>query len=315
MPSPPAYFEATRPFSFTASVIPSFMGSMIALMMHGSDGRFSFHWALFALTVVGSVAVQASCNLINDYYDWRRHVDRPDNFGARNTLVVGTLTPGQLVAEAAVLMAAALLIGLAILSSVGPELLWFVLIGFLSAVFYSAPPFGLKYRGLGDLQVILSFGSIMTLGAYYVQAHVVVPFSWTSIDFLKVIVYSLPIGLLVDAILHANNHRDIEGDRASGTRTLATVLGEGPSRAFEYALVLGAYAAVVLMVVFAHLTPLALIVLLTLPKARVVLVKIGGRGKIDAAAFNMVDVDAAQLHLAFGLALTMSFLISFFTHI
>ena len=35
--------------------------------------------------------------------------------------------------------------------------------------------------------------------------------------------FSVPVGLLTVAILHANDHRDVDADRAAGVTTLAQV--------------------------------------------------------------------------------------------
>lgn len=301
-----------RPWAFTASAIPSVMGGVMALAMNSTNPAFAFSGLTFALTVVGCVAVQASCNLINDYYDYKTGLDTSQNFGAMNILVRGAITPRQGMTLAVITMIVALAIGGVLIAMVGSAILWFVLFGFLSAIFYTAPPLNLKYHGLGDIQVILSFGAIMTLGAYYVQAHGVMDFAWGSPDVWKVVLYSLPSGLLIDAILHANNHRDMYDDKAHGITTMATMLGDKASQSAQYVLVVGAYVFIILMVATRFMTPIALITLLTFPKALVVLKKVGGRKTLDPKAFNMMDIDAAQLHTAFGAAMIVAFVVSYF---
>ncbi|HET7153573.1 MAG TPA: 1,4-dihydroxy-2-naphthoate octaprenyltransferase [Candidatus Kapabacteria bacterium] len=312
MSSLKTYWVATRPFAFTASVIPTVMGGVIALAMYSNNPDFHFNIINFLLTIVGCMAVQSSCNLINDFYDYKTGLDTAENFGAMNVLVRGSLSPKQVINEAVVTMIGALAIGAFLLIAAGPAVLWFVLFGFLSAIFYTAPPLNLKYRGFGDIQVIVSFGAIMTLGAYFVQAHNVMDLSWSSAEVWKVVLYSLPSGLLIDAILHANNHRDLYSDKERGIKTMAIMLGEKPSQALQYVLVVGAYLFIVAMVALRYMTPFALLTLATLPKALVVLKKIGGRNTIDAGAFNMMVIDAAQLHTAFGAAMIVGFVVSYF---
>ena len=58
------WWMATRPFSFTASVTPVALGAALAAW----DGKFNL--LIFGLVLVGSVAIHAGTNLINDYYDW-----------------------------------------------------------------------------------------------------------------------------------------------------------------------------------------------------------------------------------------------------
>ncbi|CAN0540820.1 unnamed protein product, partial [Ectocarpus sp. 8 AP-2014] len=75
----------------------------------------------------------------------------------------------------------------------------------------------LKYRGLGDITVFLLFGPmLMQVAAMLICGsvqHWVLPFG-------------VPAALLCEAILHANNMRDIEQDRSAGISTLATVKDE-----------------------------------------------------------------------------------------
>jgi 1,4-dihydroxy-2-naphthoate octaprenyltransferase len=103
-------------------------------------------------------------------------------------------------------------------------------------------------------------GAGMVLGAYAVQTQ---SFAW------KPVLAGAPIGLLVAAILHANNLRDIETDRAQGKRTLAARFGRRFARR-EYALlVFGAYALLLcLLPVDLRLGLSALPALATLPAAR-----------------------------------------------
>jgi 1,4-dihydroxy-2-naphthoate octaprenyltransferase len=68
---------------------------------------------------------------------------------------------------------------------------------------------------------MLSFGVLMTLGSYLVQA-------WQHSSFeseLSVLLLSLPQSLLIAAILHANNHRDRRGDQSAGALTLSLAVG------------------------------------------------------------------------------------------
>src|SRR5205807_920261 len=81
------------------------------------------------------------------------------------------------------------------------------LLGAFGAYFYSGRPIAYKYHALGDLAIFLLFGPLMALGAYYVQARVVE---------LVPMLYALPVGCLVTAILHVNNIRDSPFDGRGG---------------------------------------------------------------------------------------------------
>jgi 1,4-dihydroxy-2-naphthoate octaprenyltransferase len=78
-------------------------------------------------------------------------------------------------------------------------------------------PARLAYRGLGEVVVFVFMGPVIVMGAYYARVE---QWSWEAF------VASLPIALLVAAILYANNARDIENDRRNGKWTLAALAGQ-----------------------------------------------------------------------------------------
>ena len=92
----------------------------------------------------------------------------------------------------------------------------------------------LKRFGLGDLLIVLSFGLGLTVGAYGVQIRPL-----TLHGCLVAAFYSIPICLLVDAILHANNLRDAPNDRAVRVRTIATALSPAGGQRFQLFLLFG----------------------------------------------------------------------------
>ena len=90
----------------------------------------------------------------------------------------------------------------------------------------------------------------------------------------SVLIYSLPLGLLAVATLHANNMRDIEGDALAGKHTLAAVLGLFVSRIVYLLLVLGAYAIIIYLGIPHKAPHLILIVLWTFPTLMVTITSV-----------------------------------------
>lgn len=214
-------WQVLRPFSFPASAFPSLLGSAAAVACHGREQGFSFSLLDAALALVGCVAIHSVSNLLNDYFDWRSGLDRLDNSGRMNPLVSGWLRVQEFLRILAVVSAIALAIASYFLIRAGEAIAWVIAIGAISAWAYTAPPFSLKRRAFGELQVMLSFGVLMTLGSYLVQA-------WQHSSFeseLSVLLLSLPQSLLIAAILHANNHRDRRGDQSAGALTLSLAVG------------------------------------------------------------------------------------------
>lgn len=282
------WWLAARPFSFTASVTPVVLGAVLA----GDDG--AWHWWFFAITLIASVFIHAGTNLINDYYDWKKGADTPESLGPNRALQQGMLTPHQVFWGGVICFAIGSVLGLYLVATRGLFILWLGLFSVLAGWFYTAGPFAFAYTGLGEVVVFIFMGPIMVVGSYFVLAQSVPA---------HVIWLSMPVGLLVAAILHANNMRDLEGDLAKGKRTLANILGRRASRIEYYILVGGSYALLVLLVVLGIAPWYTLVTLVTLPSAIELL--------RAAAAYetpqrlNKVLRGTAKLHERFGWTLIL----------
>jgi 1,4-dihydroxy-2-naphthoate polyprenyltransferase len=282
------WWMAVRPFSFTASVTPVVLGSVLA----GYDGYWN--WLLFAITLVASVAIHAGTNLINDYYDWQKGADTPESLGPNRALQQGMLTPTQVFWGGIFCFALGAGLGLYLVAARGFFILWLGILSVLAGWFYTAGPFAFAYIGLGEVVVFIFMGPIMVLGSYFVLAQRAP---------LHVIWLAVPVGLLVAAILHANNMRDLEGDLAKGKRTLANLLGRRASKIEYYVLVGGSYVLLVLLVILGIAPRFTLLTLVTLPSA-IELIR-------AAAAFetpprlNKVLRGTAKLHERFGWAMIL----------
>src|SRR5579872_3911246 len=229
MSSPPVrhslklWFFATRPFSLTAAVVPVIVGTLVA-----AEHRFNVLYFLLAL--IGSLLIQSGTNLINDYFDFIKGIDGPDALGPKGMLVRGIFSTRQILWFGVACFAAGAAIGLLLVALTGLGLLWLGLASVVAGFFYTAAPVSLAYIGLGELTVFFFMGPVMVLGAYFVQTG---HYAWQPF------IVSLPIAFLVTAILHANNLRDLDGDRAKGKRTIATFIGRRPAN-WEYYLLIGA---------------------------------------------------------------------------
>jgi len=294
------WFQAVRPFSFTASTVPILVGSFLAWrsMPEGFD------WGVFLLVLLSGLIYHAATNLISDYFDFIKGVDTRETYGSSKVLPYGLMTPGCVLVGSIVLWVIGIALGLYLVYMRGTAILILGIAGFLGGVFYTADPVGIKYRALGVPWVFTLMGPLMVLGAYLAQG---LPFSW------RVIWISLPIGFLVAAILHANDFRDIEDDSRAGITTASSSSGRGIAAVEYYLLLAGAYLSVIIMVAHKILSPWSLLVFLTVPIA-LKLVKII-RPDTDSSnpALAMVDIQTAQFHFLFGLLLTVSLVISKFT--
>lgn len=302
------WLMAARAYSFPASIIPILYGSVIAAAL---TPDLSFKWGLFVLTLIGAVLVHVGSNLINDIYDYRTGMDKEDKekgipAGGSMVLSFGWVTEKQMKTAAFISLSLASLIGVYLFTQVGVWILYLSLFGLLSAIFYTATPVALKYKALGDIQVILSFGVGMTLGAYIVQTG---SFSWIPV------ILSIPFGLLIDAILHANNIRDINFDGKFGVKTLPILIGENASKKFYYLLISGAYLSIIVFVALGFLPWTSLLVLLTLPIGIKLMKMISSIPQEPQARFELgtqTIVMTAQFNMQFGLMVIIGLLVYYF---
>ena len=300
------FMMTIRAYAFPASIIPIFYGSLLSVLFH-PDLKFDF--IIFALTLIGAMAVHVGSNIVNDIYDFEKGLDKEDPeigipHGGSLVLSKGYVSMSKMKFIAFASLGLATLIGVVLWMMTGIWVLYLMLFGLLSAVYYTANPFALKYKALGDLQVFLSFGVGMTLGAYYVQVH---EFSWLPV------IMSTPIGLLIIAILHANNIRDMKFDRVFGVKTIPILIGEQLSKYMYYVLIFGAYASIIIFVALKLLPWLALLNIVTLPSA-LKLVKIiknipeDGMPRWELGTKHLMAT--AQFNMQFGLMLNIGLLLA-----
>ncbi|MYE28065.1 MAG: 1,4-dihydroxy-2-naphthoate octaprenyltransferase [Chloroflexi bacterium] len=251
-----AWYQALRPRVFTATYVPMGLAGIAAL----ADGVFEA--GAFLLALIGTLFLQSAANLINEYADYRRGADRLKEAGQGMIIKHKILEPAIVCACAILTTRAGCLIGLYLLAHSGP-LLWLIRIGgVLVAITYTAGPFPLAYNGLGEIAVAVFMGPAIVVGAYYVMAPAV-----SDARIAELCLISLPVAFMVSAILHANNIRDMEADRAVNKRTLAVIFGIRFARAEFMLLVIGAYVAQALVVAAGLMPPITLLTLITLPEA------------------------------------------------
>lgn len=283
------WIQATRPKSFAATLAPVALGLALAWR----DGRFD---ALTAgLTLLGAMLLQAGANLMNDYMDHRAGADSSASISPSRVIQDGLLTPRQVLIGAWVCLAAGAALGIG-LASIGGWPVWIIgALGVLIAVLYTGGPAPLAYIGLGEIAVFVAMGPGIVAGAYAVQTQTVTP---------GVLLAATPIGLLVAAILHANNLRDLDSDRLAGKRTLATRLGRRGAQVEYAALMAGAFAGVLAAIALGELPLAALAVGVLLPSAYQ-LVRTAS-ASTHVADLNRVLRQTGALHLQFGVLLAGS---------
>ena len=232
------FLRATRLPFLTATFVPVLLGIAVAAWTNG------FNWWLALLTLIGGACIHLGLNVANDVFDTASGADQanvnPTQFsGGSRVVLYGLMSLRTIALLSAAFYAVGIAIGIGLAAARGWDLLWLGVAGALLSVFYTAPPFQLVHRGLGEIVVFLGFGPIMTLGAYFVQAQ--------EYD-LEPLLASIPVGILIGLVLYVNEIPDRPADAAAGKRTLPVRLPKD--------VVVNAYAAAValafgLIVVFA----------------------------------------------------------------
>ncbi len=290
--------HAVRPFSFTASATPVMLGTALALYQTGS-----INFIIMAAAIISGIMLHAGTNLISDYFDYLKGVDRDETFGGSRLLVEKQMRPKEVLAGGFVAFAIAFLIGIYLLIELGWPIIAFGLAGILGGYFYTAGPIGYKYRAFGEFLVFALMGPLMVWGGHFVQVG--------RLEILPLLI-SLPIGILVAAILFANNLRDIEDDNKSGYSTQASLLGRKYARIVYGGMLLLAYGVLALLVIIGKAPIWSLAALISIPAALKVNKIIQESLKQDRKHLAMVDVMTAQLHFQFGILFTIGFVLGHF---
>ncbi|MGB7649979.1 MAG: prenyltransferase, partial [Gallionella sp.] len=201
------YFAATRPAFLTASLMAGLIG--LAMLWH-EGGAFDAVPALVTLSF--ALMAHAGVNVLNDYYDALNGTD------AQNTERIFPFTGGSRFIQNGVLSLAqtrnfgiALMLGVAVagvwlMARSTPQLMYVGLAGLFIGWAYSAPPFKLVSRGLGEFCVTAGI-LLITVGADMVQRK-----GFSSTPFIAGLSYAL----LTANLLYINQFPDRTADRAAG---------------------------------------------------------------------------------------------------
>ena len=210
------YFLATRPPFLTVSLVAALLGVATAYFDHVSISA-----GAAILSVAFALVAHAGVNVLNDYYDDLNGTDRINTerqfpfTGGSRFIQNGVISSRAILAFGIALLGATVLAGLWLTSVSGPGLLWIGLAGCFIGWAYSATPFRLNSRGLGEPCVALGF-ALIAVGTDYVQRK-----AWTPLPFVAATSYAL----LVVNILYINQFPDRKADEAVGKHHWVVRLG------------------------------------------------------------------------------------------
>tara|TARA_B100000519_G_C14243694_1_gene438632 strand:- start:460 stop:1743 length:1284 start_codon:yes stop_codon:yes gene_type:complete len=240
----------------SATIMPILVGAAVAKFMgYGVD------WSWLGLTLLGGSLLHIGTNTSNDYFDYLSGTDNLNynysnkglNGGSRG-IQMGLISPVGVRNLTIIIFTLSILVGIPLIQKAGMPVLWLGLIGFLSGLFYTAPPFRFSSRkGLGELLIGLNFGPLMVAGSTLVQTGQLLPEAFLA---------GIPLGFLIAAVVYINEFPDHDSDKATGKNTLIVVFGPEKARVGYVALVSGAFLSIVLLVLNGTFPSLILIALL-----------------------------------------------------
>ena len=194
----------------------------------------SFHWDVWLAAVLGLMFAHATNNLLNDYTDSRRGLDKGNYYRNRygvHVLEDGLMSEKQFWQYLGVTAGIALALGGWLVLERAGLTLNLMLAGAFFVLFYTWP---LKYYGLGEPAVLLVWGPLMVGGSYYV---LVGSWSW-DVTWL-----SLVFALGPTTVLFGKHIDKLEADQSKGVKTLPVILGESRARNWVLIMLLTQYLA------------------------------------------------------------------------
>jgi len=208
------------------------------------------------LIFAGVMALHASVDLLNDYWDFKRGIDtktkRTKMSGGTGVLPEGLLKPSSVYRAGIVFLIIGSVIGSYFVITDG--IIVGIILGFaiLSIYFYSTK---IVDSGLGEFFVAVK-GSMIVIGTYYIQSGQIT---------IESILGGIVVGVLSSLVLFIASFPDHDADKSKGRKSLVIAVGKQKAAKLFWIFPLLSYSAIILGV-STNLFPLvSLITLLTIP--------------------------------------------------
>lgn len=214
------------------------------------------------LTFGGVLALHASVDLLNDYWDFKRGIDlqtqRTKISGGTGVLPEGLLEPSLVYKAGIISLVIGSLIGSYFIIIDGVIIAILLAFAVLSIYFYSTK---IVDSGLAEFFVAVK-GTVIVLGTYFIQSSQI-----TSTSIMGGIV----IGVLSSLVLFITSFPDHDADKAKGRRTLVILFGKKKATNVYWVFPIISYTVICVGIALGIFPTFCLIVFLTLP----ILVKSG----------------------------------------
>ncbi|MBS3749583.1 MAG: prenyltransferase [Candidatus Thermoplasmatota archaeon] len=252
-----SWWQASRYHFIPPSMFPAAIGTIVSW---ASFQSFSLYF--FVLVILGVIINHAALNMTDDYFDYKHAVDstKPGEenpyTGGSKTLTSGLIEPKKMFIVFSILYGIVFILGLYITIERGILVLAFGLIGILSSIFYTSPPVKFAHHGFGELGLLLNFGPVIGLGAFYVQSQQLS---------IEAFLATIPCGIMLFSMIVINEIPDIQEDRLAGKLTLVARFGKKAGMRLYIISWIATYSIIIFSVLLSFIPWPILISLFSLP--------------------------------------------------
>ena len=252
------------------------------------------------LTICGVLALHASVDLLNDYWDFKRGIDttthRTKMSGGSGVLPEGLLKPAQVYAAGITFLIIGTVIGIYFVATDGIVIGIILAFAVISIYFYSTK---IVDWGLAEVFVAIK-GSMIVIGTYFVQ---------TSQITESTVLAGIVIGVLSSLVLFITSFPDHDADKAKGRKTLVINLGKQKACTILWIFPAITYGITIIAVVFEIFPVFCLIILSTVP----LIIRSGQKLKQNYDKLtNLIPVMSSTLYFSriTGALLVVGFLVN-----
>ena len=247
------WLRAIRIKFLLASVIAVSLGLSVTWWHSGTIDIFQA-----ALTMAGVIALHASVDLLNDYWDFKRGIDtktkRTPMSGGTGVLPEGLLKPKSVYNAGILFLVIGGLIGGYFVVLHGVVIGVILAFAIMSIYFYSTK---IVNWGLAEVFVAVK-GTLIVMGTYYIQ----------NSELTDVVVLSgIVVGALSSLVLFVASFPDHDADKEQGRRTLVILFGRQKATSIFYIFLIVSYGIIIGCAAMSIIPVFCLISLAAIPVA------------------------------------------------
>jgi 1,4-dihydroxy-2-naphthoate octaprenyltransferase len=211
-----------------------------------------------ALTFIGVICLHISIDLLNDYWDYKRGIDkvtkRTKFSGGSGVLPENILTSKSVYIAGILFLLIGTIVGSYLVLVRGITIAIILVFAIFAVYFYSTT---IVNAGLGEIFVAVK-GTLIVIGTVYVQIGALEPAALYN---------GIIIGLLSAVVLLVNSFPDYDADRSKGRRTLVIILGKQRASKIFPLLILIPYVLIMAGIVSSYTTVFSGLCFLSIPFA------------------------------------------------